>query len=280
MNLDHLRCMGVINITPNSFSDGNLLEPNLIATKIKDFTFDGAILDFGAESTAPMNEAITLEQEIHRFETILFPIIESLQNSFIDSMVMSIDTYRYETFAYVRNFFQRLNFSKFIWNDVSGKIDSDLEKFLVKHPLDAYVFSHNLAPYRAETTKHMNYVQPNMDILKSVDEKFIEIQSQFLKHRPERLILDPCFGFSKSKEQNLKLITQFPGTSWFQQHAVLMGISRKSFLKNPNSSSENDLSDREELGTKFMRDWAQQIKQNPLYFRLHRQQQFRQIFPE
>lgn len=221
MNLSQklvLKRMGVMNITPNSFSDGGN------SKKISDFdAFD--IIDVGAESTAPMNASIDFKEEWERLEAVL-PGLLSLSR-------LSLDTYHPETiFKFAKRFKGEL-----IWNDVSGKFDSDVENFLKLDQRYQYVYCHNLAPLREQSGQHMNYFS------EYEGEAFLEELARFfLPYKREQIIFDPCLGFSKTYEQNWCVLENFSRLQKMVDHTKwLIGFSRKSFLRKKFNLELNDL---------------------------------------
>ncbi len=207
--------MGVINLTPDSFSDGGEVSSDNLLKKIQLYNqFD--YIDIGAESTAPMNEAISFQEEWRR----LSPFIELLP--YLQTTI-SLDTYHPETIFKFAEVYK----GPLLWNDVSGKFDRWVNDFLNLRLNCTYIFSHNLAPEREKTTLHMNYlsVQEGEDFLK-------ELKDYFLPYKRERVIFDPCLGFSKNFHQNWMILdhlsTFIESLDW--KH-WLIGFSRKSFLR-------------------------------------------------
>lgn len=227
-----LKRLGVMNFTPNSFSDGGeLSSPEKILTRITSFGKIDA-LDIGAESTAPMNASINSQEEWKRIGPHL-PLLMSLE------LPLSFDTYHPE------NIFQLFDIIKrpLIWNDVSGKFDEHVERFLRLHPDNKYVLCHNLAPTRELSGKHMNYFS------KLDAEEFLEELGNYLRPyaRPQ-VILDPTLGFSKTYEQNWYTLENFSTLQGLVPHGEwLLGFSRKSFLRkklgieNLTPDTKNDL---------------------------------------
>lgn len=230
------KTMGVMNITPNSFSDGGIhQEFSSLQSKISSLSSKGHfIFDFGAESTAPFNEAISSEVEKQR----LTPLFEYLcsNEKLTRSLTLSLDSYHYETVTW---FFRglrdkaRVSPQNLIWNDVSGQWDTLVKEYFKEFPLSPYIYSHNLAPQRELTSSHMEYVDEELDIFSHISSYFLEIGEDLRVNKISNPIyLDPCFGFSKTYEQNWDLIHRFsdltqavPGANW------IVGLSKKSFLR-------------------------------------------------
>ena len=231
--MKNYKMMGVINITPDSFSDGNQYNHfNSFKLKFDELLAWADIIDIGAESSAPMNSKVESSAEKKRFEEIFFPYIQSRPDPSIN---LSIDTYKTETFIFVYDFVKKFwPKTKLYFNDVSGQVDINLLTLLKSERDFFYILSHNLVEKRELTLKHMDYCLSinNDDFLKSMNQFFKE-RLQILKEYQDIIIIDPCFGFSKSREQNLFLINHFSKflTSIDFKGEVAVGISKKSFLR-------------------------------------------------
>lgn len=209
--------MGVMNVTPNSFSDGGELSPENFQKKVQQFGQVDA-LDIGAESTAPMNESISWESEWERLQPYL-PLLKGFKG------VVSFDTYHPETIEEVLRYYVNNSWNQPIWwNDVSGKMDGFAKDFLELSPHFSYVLCHNLAPNRKLTGRHMDYVDPELTL-----EKVAEYLRPF---SIPQVIFDPCLGFSKTYEQNWMILENFGKLQMMTGHGRwLLGFSRKSFLR-------------------------------------------------
>jgi dihydropteroate synthase len=247
-----LKRMGVMNITPNSFSDGRELDSSeKILARLTQFGEVDA-LDVGAESTAPMNESISTDEEWQRLETIL-PYLK------YTNCPLSLDTYHVETIFKLAHIWK----GPLIWNDVSGKFDQAVLDFLKLDKNYRYVFCHNLAPTRELSAKHMNYLS------EAQDQAFLnELALFFAPYVREQVLLDPCLGFSKTYEQNWYVLEHFeklqqmlPQSSW------LLGFSRKSFLKKKYQEQDRERLDQlhlEEI-SRLKNKW-----QGEVWIRTHR----------
>jgi len=261
----NLKFLGVVNITPDSFSDGGQVNsPELVLEKTREHYKKGAsAFDFGAESTAPMNPAISGEEELKRFEELLFPVIGDITNL---RKPISIDTYKPEVFkAVAEKIYSVESSAELIWNDVSGSVDQSLIETLEVFPHIKYVLSHNLAPKRSLTSRHMEYQSPRLDL-----EEFFKTNLKELSFH-ENILLDPCFGFSKNFEQNWELIKYMPDLASYLKRPLVLGVSRKSFFKalTNDYGAKNDLSYRENLHSLVLSYWAQNLPQGSYFIRLH-----------
>lgn len=206
----NLKKMGVINITPNSFSDGGeLSSAEKVLSRLTQFGTVDAI-DLGAESTAPMNASISWEEEWERIRTLVH-LWKHLSCS------LSFDTYHPETIFKIID----VGFSgTLLWNDISGKFDESVREYLKLGEKFHYVFCHNRAPTRALSGRHMDY------------QGEINLEEYFSGKEHPRVIFDPCLGFSKTYEQNWQILESFGDLQKkFVHNRWLIGFSRKSFLR-------------------------------------------------
>lgn len=276
MNLLDHKILGVLNRTPNSFSDpGLFLNPKLFADQLNSFLKDPrVIVDVGFESTAPMNSAISFEEELLRFRDFL----EASKEFSFEGKFISFDTYKVKNFLIMAAEFRKLHPKSFIiFNDVSGVLDTELKEALLKFKDEKfyYIYTFSHIPERSHVLDHMKYLNNNEDIIDQTSAAFINAYKWFSDIGLEdRLILDPGFGFSKNYEQNWRLIDHYDllekkieETHPHLKNFRLIGLSKKSFLKK--SLPENfSLSDLENLHLKCI----QEIKKkslNPLLFRMH-----------
>ncbi|CBW26603.1 dihydropteroate synthase [Halobacteriovorax marinus SJ] len=273
-NLDqysNFQMMGVINLTPNSFSDGGRFNDHLDVQKQLDkFREYGCkVFDFGAESTAPFNDAISLEEELSRLE-ILFDLVRN--NSFKEDEVLSLDTYKIEVFREFAALVAKSNLrNKIIFNDVSGALDPELFNLFNDYSFD-YIYSHSLVSTRSQASSHMDYLSDELDLRNY----FLTARDEFSKRGLlERVAFDPCFGFSKTADQNLRLLESIKNYTDLSQK-WLLGISRKSFLRGLSNSK--DRSEQfffsELLHGQVLKNWMRDITEAEVLIRLHDPQIF------
>ncbi len=287
IQLQSKHLMGVLNITPNSFSDGGQYnQKESCFSKINDLLSQQvSYLDCGAESTAPFNEACTLKDECQRFEEILFPALIKLSKGyehqvFFDSGTLSIDTYRPETFHFVASFIRsKWPTLKLIWNDVSGILDSETLSILNSFSHCDYVYCHNLAPTRNKVQNHKEYSYNGPDLEDSFIDHLYDYFNQGLdffnkEGLTPRVVFDPCFGFSKTMMQNKVLLSHL--TSLIGRFPVevrwLIGVSRKSFLQDAVKGyrrGAQDWSVVESLHCGLLSLWFQKLREYTLIFRVH-----------
>ncbi|MFP5385989.1 MAG: dihydropteroate synthase [Bacteriovoracia bacterium] len=246
-----------MNITPNSFSDGGeILNTDSLLSKLTTFRAIHA-LDIGAESTAPMNDSISAHEEWGRWQMVL-PLIPSF------SFAVSADTYHPETISHLVKFWidQKIKVP-LIWNDISGKFDESVSSFLNEGELFHYVLCHNRAPSRDLSGKHMNYVQENPHVLE-------ELKDFFIPHIHERVIFDPCLGFSKSYEENWKILDNFHNLQAKVPHSRwLLGFSRKSFLRKKLGMTDIDRIKLDQYHLEILQKILK-VSEGELWIRTHR----------
>lgn len=240
--------LGVINRTPNSFSDSGLsLNSSFFDQQIKAFLDDPkVIIDIGFESTAPMNQSITSTLEWERFELFL----EAIKKFDLNKRIVSFDTYKIANFLRMHQALSALyQEAQFIFNDVSGVLDNELRNALIsfKGPKFYYIYTFSHIPERGHVCDHMNYLDETSDVLFQCQKAFLRAVTFFKELGMEsQLLLDPGFGFSKTFDQNWKLINSFGElskglVSLGIKNPMVIGLSKKSFLKKAINSSDVDL---------------------------------------
>ena len=215
--------MGIVNITPDSFSDGGRFTAwEQIEPHIQTAVQAGAqIIDLGAESTRPGAQPIAADAEWQRLRPILERVLEQYQANVIRPLI-SIDTYHVEVAQ------RALELGADIINDVSG-LRSPAMRELAHSSGKDWIAMHNLGiPASKDKT-----LPADCDPVETVEHWLIEQLEQWDKAGLDlsRIIFDPGIGFGKDGLQSLKLLRQ---ARRFRQHGVrvLLGHSRKSFMKN------------------------------------------------
>lgn len=228
--------MGVINLTPNSFALTHQMQSHSQTLELWNQALsDFDIIDVGAESSAPFNDPIDGKTELARLKEFFTPLLNELADPVT---VVSIDSYRPQVFfevgALLKQFWPK---TKLIYNDISGKLDEELFS-LLKSDLDFdYVFSHNLCSERSLAGSHMQFLYQAPNFCEHIIDYFAQGLEQ-LGAFHKRIIVDPCFGFSKTREQNHELLARL-GELFCACPRLLIGISRKSFLRTPEMDPKN-----------------------------------------
>jgi len=209
--------MGILNVTPDSFSDGGqYLDPDRALDRALELEAEGAdILDLGGESTRPGATLISAEVELAR----ILPVLRKLQGRL--SIPLSIDTWK----ATVAD--AALKEGAEIVNDVSaGRWDRLLWPKVVEHRA-GYILMHALAQPGAmqEAPQYGDVTAEIVDFL----EKFLA-RAEENGLALESIVCDPGFGFGKTLGHNLTLLRDLHAFHVLRR-PVLVGLSRKSFLK-------------------------------------------------
>ena len=208
--------MGIINTTPDSFSDGGKYNSTSEAI---DFAYEllreGAdIIDIGGESSRPGADPISAEEEIKRISPLLSELVKNTEST------VSIDTYKSSTANYA------LNNGACLVNDISGlSFDKEMVDIVIRHNASIVIM------HMKGTPKTMQK-NPNYDNV--IDEicDFLTNQVDFAINKgvsSDKIIIDPGIGFGKTLNDNYEIIAKLSQICDLG-HPVLVGPSRKSFI--------------------------------------------------
>ncbi|NRT32482.1 dihydropteroate synthase [Clostridium beijerinckii] len=201
--------MGILNFTPDSFSDGGKFNDIDVAVKhVKEMIDNGAdIIDVGGESTRPGYKIVSEEEEISR----VVPIIKAIKENF--DISVSIDTYKAKVAE------QAIQAGADLINDIWGfKKDKDMAKVAAKYNVPCCLM-HN-----RDNTEYKNLIE---DILNDLKECINIAKDAGVKD--ENIILDPGIGFGKTYEQNLETMNNLERIKDLG-YPILLGTSRKSMI--------------------------------------------------
>ena len=220
--------MGIVNVTPDSFSDGgqffNITAALKHAMQLLD---DGAtILDIGGESTRPGAPDVTLEDELQR----VIPIIKAIREQ--SDCVISIDTSKSEVMR------QAIEAGADIVNDVRALQEDDALAVVAQYPDVAVCLMHMQGqPRSMQNDPH--YDDLASEINDFFNQRIAACETAGIKQ--SQLILDPGFGFGKTLKHNYQILAQFNDYAQFGL-PLLAGLSRKSMIGNLlNRDTENRL---------------------------------------
>jgi len=204
--------MGVLNVTPDSFSDGGMfLAPDRALAQARRMVAEGAdIIDVGAESTRPYGaQPISAEQEIERLQGVLADLVFLGVPISIDSMKASVAHFALQCGAAVVN-------------DVWGLQRDDAMPELVAAHRAAVIIMHN-----------REHVDPELDIMSDVAAFFARSLDIAAKAGiPEgHIVLDPGIGFGKTQEQSMTVLARLDELGTFER-PLLVGASRKRFISS------------------------------------------------
>jgi len=223
--LDRPRVMGILNVTPDSFSDGDrYLEPDAAIRRALEMVAQGAdLIDIGGESTRPGSDPIPADEEWRRIR----PVFEGLVRT--TGVPLSVDTRKPEVAA------RALEAGASIVNDVSGLRDPEMVRGIAGARAGAVIV-------------HMLGEPKTMQVAPSYGDVVAEVRG-FLAARIETAVLagvprealavDPGIGFGKALDHNLELLAHI-GDLTALGRPVVIGVSRKSFLGAlfPSTSGE------------------------------------------
>jgi dihydropteroate synthase len=209
--------MAVLNVTPDSFSDGGLrYEPaKAIADALRLVEHGADILDIGGESTRPGAPPVAADEEWRRIE----PVLSGLNGRL--SIPISVDTYKAEVAT------RALDLGVSIVNDISAlTYDAELASVVARRRA-VVVLMHNRGR-SARMYQHAQYDDVVQDVLRELNGSAAAAVAQGIAR--EQIILDPGVGFAKRADQSLAVLATLP-TLASLGYPLLVGPSRKSFLQ-------------------------------------------------
>jgi dihydropteroate synthase len=213
--------MGILNITPDSFSDGGRFENiDAAVAHAKRMVADGCdIVDVGGESTRPGATPLSARDELARVE----PVLATLDGT-LDAPV-SIDTYKAETAA------RAIDLGAILVNDVWGLQKDPAIAGVIAEREAAVVIMHN----RLEKDAALDILA---DIRRFFD-RALELAAR-AGIPAERIILDPGIGFAKTSQQNRDVVARVGELADYGR-PIMIGVSRKAFLGGMSDGSEASL---------------------------------------
>ena len=218
--------MGILNITPDSFSDGgDFFEKNIAIDRALEMVKQGAdIIDIGGESTRPFSDSVSLKEEISR----VIPVIEGISKE--SDVCISIDTTK------SRVAIEALEVGASLINDISAmEIDSAMVDVALKFNCPIVLMHMKGIPknmqdnpqYQSLISDIKEYLLARIDFVvsKGIDRK--------------KIIIDPGIGFGKTVKDNFEIINNLDQFVKMN-HPVLLGASRKSFIGTSLNLPEKD----------------------------------------
>ncbi|UCH81070.1 MAG: dihydropteroate synthase [Nitrospiraceae bacterium] len=208
--------MGILNVTPDSFSDGGrfLDEQSAVQQALRMVKEGADIIDIGGESTRPGADPVSAKEEIRR----VVPVIRTLAKKI--KVPISIDTCK----AKVAD--EAVSAGASIINDISGlRFDRRMAKVAVQHKVPVVIMHIRGTPgnmqkhpvYKALIPEIMDYLRVGIDIALKAG------------MREDMIIIDPGIGFGKTVKHNLEIINRLDEFKGFEK-PILLGPSRKSFI--------------------------------------------------
>ena len=212
----HGLIMGVLNVTPDSFSDGDeFLSTDKAVERGLQMAAEGAhIIDVGGESTHPGSQPVTADEELRR----IIPVIEDLRRNL--DVTISIDTSKAEVAR------AAIEAGASVVNDVTGGRGDERMLPLIAETKSGFILMH------MQGTPPTMQIQPRYtDVVAEISEFFRQQYARAigLNIDPMAIAFDPGIGFGKTLEHNLELLAQLERLRT-QDRPLVVGVSRKSFL--------------------------------------------------
>jgi len=206
--------MGVLNVTPDSFSDGGkYLDPEAAIKHAIEMEKEGAdFIDIGGQSTRPGAEEVSLEEELKRVIPVLKEVVKAVK------VPVSVDTYR----SVIAD--EALGYGAVIVNDISGfNFDTAMPKVIANHNATAIVM------HMKGTPKNMQSDPFYDNLLGEISHYFENAAWKANVEGIKQIIIDPGIGFGKTTEHNLQLIKNLASFKKLDS-PILVGVSRKSMI--------------------------------------------------
>ena len=214
LDLSQPHVMGILNVTPDSFSDGGLHnQKDQAVAKALEMIADGAtVIDIGGESTRPGASVVEVEEEIRR----VVPVVEELAKH---DVIISIDTSQPEVIK------AAVNAGAHIWNDVRALTRPQALETAAELNIPVIIMH-----MRGEPTTMNNldqYDDVTLDVIRELSQRVQDALDVGVK--AEHIMIDPGFGFAKNAQQNLKLLQEFYKLTEMG-YPILSALSRKRFI--------------------------------------------------
>lgn len=214
LDLAQPHVMGILNVTPDSFSDGGKhnSQEQAVAYALQMIADGATVIDIGGESTRPGALVVEVEEEIRR----VVPVVEELAQH---NVIISIDTSQPEVMR------KAVQAGAHIWNDVRALTRPNA--LITAAELDIPVIIMHM---RGEPTTMNNlnqYSDVTQDVMGELQHRINAALAVGIK--PENIMIDPGFGFAKNAQQNLKLLQEFHLLTSLG-YPILSALSRKRFI--------------------------------------------------
>ncbi|MGL3043616.1 dihydropteroate synthase [Acinetobacter pecorum] len=214
LDLSQPHVMGILNVTPDSFSDGGLHnQKDQAVVKALEMMADGAtVIDVGGESTRPGASVVEVEEEIRR----VVPVVEKLAKH---DVIISIDTSQPEVIK------AAVKAGAHIWNDVRALTRPQALETAAELNIPVIIMH-----MRGEPTTMNNldqYEDVTADVIRELSQRVQDALDVGVK--AENIMIDPGFGFAKNAQQNLKLLQEFYKLTEMG-YPILSALSRKRFI--------------------------------------------------
>ncbi|KHO15356.1 dihydropteroate synthase [Acinetobacter baumannii] len=214
LDLSQPHVMGILNVTPDSFSDGgkhNQLD-QAVEHALSMIEQGATIIDIGGESTRPGASEVVIEEEIRR----VVPVVEVLSRH---NVILSIDTSQPEVIRAAKAA------GAHIWNDVRALTRPNALKTAAE--LDIPVVIMHMRGEPTTMNQLDQYTDVTLDVMQELQQRIDDALAAGIQQH--NIIIDPGFGFAKNAQQNLKLLKEFWKLNELG-YPILSGLSRKRFI--------------------------------------------------
>lgn len=217
LDLSQPHIMGILNVTPDSFSDGGQFNAidNAVAHAQEMMETGATIIDIGGESTRPNAQAVATKEEIQR----VIPVVKALRQQFGDDIWLSIDTSNPQVIE------AAFAAGADIWNDVRALKRAGAAAMAAKLDIPVMLMHMRGEPTTMNNLAH--YEDVVGEVITELVERIEEVISLGVKR--DKIIIDPGFGFAKDYEHHCALLTQLDQLQRLDL-PLMFGISRKRFL--------------------------------------------------
>ncbi|MDM1785358.1 dihydropteroate synthase [Acinetobacter bereziniae] len=214
LDLSKAHVMGILNVTPDSFSDGGLhnQKDQAIAYARQMIDAGATVIDVGGESTRPGASTVAITEEIQR----VIPVIAELAQY---DVVISVDTSQPEVIR------EAVKVGAHIWNDVRALTRPNALQTAAE--LDIPVIIMHMRGEPTTMNQLDQYQDVTLDVIKELQQRVNQAIQAGVK--PENIMIDPGFGFAKNAQQNLKLLNEFYKLN-AMGYPILSALSRKRFI--------------------------------------------------
>lgn len=214
LDLSKAHVMGILNVTPDSFSDGGLhnQKDQAVAYARQMIDAGATVIDVGGESTRPGASTVAITEEIQR----VIPVIAELAQY---DVVISVDTSQPEVIR------EAVKVGAHIWNDVRALTRQNALQTAAE--LDIPVIIMHMRGEPTTMNQLDQYQDVTLDVIKELQQRVDQAIQAGVK--PENIMIDPGFGFAKNAQQNLKLLNEFYKLN-AMGYPILSALSRKRFI--------------------------------------------------
>lgn len=240
------KIMGILNLTPDSFSDGGKFSigQNALRHAEKMIAEGAHIIDIGAQSTRPNSEIIPAKTERERLGTV----ISELKREFPETL-LSLDTFYGEVVKF--GFQEGID----IINDISGGDYDDTLLAVTAQTELPYILMHSSAHY-----SNMHKPSAEADVIVDINKYFSEKVALLEEMGIKDIILDPGFGFGKTIAQQYQMADELEHLG-FRDYPLLVGISRKSFIYKSVGKSPLEIDEEtQKLHLKLLQNGAKILR--------------------